>query len=349
MVLRQCTGQKLFRSSGNLRVYLFAANFFKGAVGLWFRLCLVTGLAVCVSTYLTGVISLILALLLLLGGLSQDFIQTVAYGTNVGGGPTESLIRLVGREAITTPREDTTTQKVAAWSDLAFRWVIRRVLDFLPDVDRFSLTDYVAEGFNISATQLGLAALLLAGACAPRSETAVTATVDTVAVRAGLDSLRSRYIAAEVAASLDTFTTRPWLRSSSGSGTAAPIAREVFDFYLLGKRAVAKRRGIVDTAVAAEELEPVGELGERRGRQKDVDRGRRPVRERRDGSPREPSVDAVEAKRQIGDPVAGLRDLGLRLFETNDRRVPRGRGSIELRLDEAVDCQARIRQACTTD
>jgi hypothetical protein len=36
---------------------------------------------------------------------------------------------------------------------------------------------------------------------------------------------------------------------------------------------------------------------------------------------------------QIGDPVLAVSDLGLRRFETNDRRVPRRGGSIELSLD----------------
>ena len=39
----------------------FTINFYKGAFGLWLRLCLVIGLAVALSTYLSGVISLLVA------------------------------------------------------------------------------------------------------------------------------------------------------------------------------------------------------------------------------------------------------------------------------------------------
>ena len=35
-----------------------------------------------------------------------------------------------------------------------FRWFIRRVLDLIPDVDRYDLTAYVGEGFNIPVAQL---------------------------------------------------------------------------------------------------------------------------------------------------------------------------------------------------
>ena len=46
------------------------------------------------------------------------------------------------------------------------------------------------------------------------------------------------------------FEIEPWQREAgggSGSGTAAPIAREVFDFYLLGKRPEAKQALDPDT------------------------------------------------------------------------------------------------------
>jgi hypothetical protein len=146
---------------------LFALNFFKGALGLWLLIGLVTGVAVCVSTYLTGVISMLLALLLLLAGTSRDFIRQVAYGTNIGGGPTEAFLRLVSNQHITAPLDENTSITVASKADLGFRFLIRRVLDVIPDVERFDMTSFVAEGFNISAAQIGLDVLLLLGYLLP--------------------------------------------------------------------------------------------------------------------------------------------------------------------------------------
>jgi hypothetical protein len=148
--------------SGKGDTFWFALNFFKGAAGLWFRLVLVIALAVALSTYLSGVISMLIALLLYLGGLTEDFIRTVAEGTNVGGGPMESLYRLASRQAIGAPTEANPTAKSMSQSDLVSRWFIRRLLDIIPDVDHFDLTAYVAEGFNIAPGQL-LAGLLLLG------------------------------------------------------------------------------------------------------------------------------------------------------------------------------------------
>jgi ABC-type transport system involved in multi-copper enzyme maturation permease subunit len=139
---------------GGHEMAAFAMNFFKGAVGLWLRLCLVTGLAVALSTYLSGVISMLVAGMLYLGGGVIDYIQSIGLGTAPGGGPMEALFRLANRSVALVPLEEGTAATLATSADVIFRWFIRRVLDLIPDVDRYDLTSYVGEGFNIPATQL---------------------------------------------------------------------------------------------------------------------------------------------------------------------------------------------------
>ncbi len=140
----------------------FAWNFYKGSFGLWLRLCLMIGLSVFLSTELGGVISWLCAAVLYIGGIFRDFIESLARGGNVGGGPLESFFRLVKRENMNIPLEETTATKVATGSDVVFRWVVGRVMNLLPDIDRFDFTDYVANGFNIAVvTQDMLPAFLL--------------------------------------------------------------------------------------------------------------------------------------------------------------------------------------------
>ena len=145
----------------------FALNFFKGTVGLWLRLVLMIGLAVALSTYFSGVIALLIALMFYIGGIFQEFIAQVAEGSNAGGGPLEALHRLTLNENIVAPIESTATLKIFQASDVVYRWVIARVLDVIPDVNRFDLSNYVAEGFNIPADQLFLNLLLLIGYLLP--------------------------------------------------------------------------------------------------------------------------------------------------------------------------------------
>jgi hypothetical protein len=143
----------------------FAFNFFKGSAGIWFLLCLVVGIAVTLSTYLSGVISWLVAMVLLIGGLFTDHIHQVASGVGPANskidGPAETFYRLITREVAAAPLQDTTAKKVATGSDDVVRLVLRGVAQIFPDIDRFDLTSYVAEGFNIPWSQIGVGLILL--------------------------------------------------------------------------------------------------------------------------------------------------------------------------------------------
>jgi hypothetical protein len=153
--------------SGGAEKALFAMNFFKGSFGLWLRLALIIGLAVALSTYLSGVIAFLVTGMLFLGGYFQDFIQTVALGKNLGGGPMEASLRLAARSPGAAPLEQTTAVRVATQLDEGFRWLIGGVLKVIPDIERFDLTGYVSEGFNIGGVQMLLHFLLLVGYVLP--------------------------------------------------------------------------------------------------------------------------------------------------------------------------------------
>jgi len=99
--------------------------------------------------------------MLYVSGLFLDFIRSVAEGSNAGGGPLEAMYRLTRGENMIAPLEQTATFRAATGIDVVYRWLIGRLLDVIPDVDRFDLSLYVAEGFNISVEQLVMSALML--------------------------------------------------------------------------------------------------------------------------------------------------------------------------------------------
>jgi ABC-type transport system involved in multi-copper enzyme maturation permease subunit len=135
----------------------FSLNFFKAAFGLWLLLALVIGLSVVLSSYLSGVISLLAVMTLFCCGLGLPFIQSVALGKNEGGsGPAESMLRIFRREisGATLADSASTTDKIVGIGDDTFRWVVRRVLLIFPDVNRLFLADNVKEGFAVSSEQM---------------------------------------------------------------------------------------------------------------------------------------------------------------------------------------------------
>jgi hypothetical protein len=151
---------------GGLETFWFALNFCKSCIGLWFQMVLVCGLAVFLSTYLSGVITILIVGLLYIGGWCHEFIESVGKGTNFGGGPLEAAYRIMTRYNLTAQLDDV-TQKRLNFGDEGFRWLIRRVQEVLPNVEHYYLTSSVKEGFNIPASQLWYGLLVLVGYLLP--------------------------------------------------------------------------------------------------------------------------------------------------------------------------------------
>jgi ABC-type transport system involved in multi-copper enzyme maturation permease subunit len=156
--------------TGTTNKLRFCVNFFKGSFGLWLRLCLLLGLAVALSTYLSGVITLLTAGSLFVLGFFHEFIIEVATRRNLGGGPVESAMRLLkrpGGEPIAGQLEESASTQVATGLDTAFSWSLSLIKNVIPDVARYNFTDFVAEGVAISGGQMIMTLLLLAGYVLP--------------------------------------------------------------------------------------------------------------------------------------------------------------------------------------
>lgn len=127
----------------------FWQNFLKGMIGQWFLVLLVLGVALALSTYLSGVIAFLCTLFLILAGTYRDFIEKLASGMLEGGGPLESAIRLGKGRPLMTPLDPGPGAELVQGLDNAFAWVLGRFMNILPDVNRFDLHEYVASGFDI--------------------------------------------------------------------------------------------------------------------------------------------------------------------------------------------------------
>lgn len=141
-------------------LYLLAAelpfwqNFLKGTLGLWCNMLLVLGVSVACSTYLSGIISLLCAIFLLGAGLVVEYIKALAAGQAVGGGPIEAANRLFYRMPLAAPLDPSAATNLTTAVDEVYRWLLAFVLKLIPDVHRYNLTDYVANGFDISWGQV---------------------------------------------------------------------------------------------------------------------------------------------------------------------------------------------------
>ncbi|MEI7685915.1 MAG: hypothetical protein WCL32_12885 [Planctomycetota bacterium] len=132
----------------------FYVNFLKGLVGLWMSTLMVLGVAICCSTYLSGVVSLLCTLFLFLAGFFMPSLEQMANNQGVGGGPAEAFSRIVTRNNMVTPLDESPSASVIQGFDELFRWQLRRILTLIPDASRYDLHPYVANGFDISLSRI---------------------------------------------------------------------------------------------------------------------------------------------------------------------------------------------------
>jgi len=145
----------------------FWVNFVKGVIGLWCRLLIVIGLAVAVSTYLSGVLSLLMTLMIYALGYAGDHLNDLATNRNVGGGPFQTMSQLVRAEQATAPLTDSAGSKAILVADHFWAWVVRRIQNVIPDVESFTWTNFVSEGFNVNTEYLVVNLLVTAGYLLP--------------------------------------------------------------------------------------------------------------------------------------------------------------------------------------
>jgi hypothetical protein len=132
----------------------FYANFIKGIIGLWMSFMLTLAVAVACSTRLSGVISFLCAIFYYFAGMVSDYILRLAEQREAGGGPAEAAFRLFTRSSVGAPLQETPGASLLQGFDAAYLWVLRRLVNLVPDVNRFDLHSYVANGFDIGWSRI---------------------------------------------------------------------------------------------------------------------------------------------------------------------------------------------------
>jgi hypothetical protein len=156
----QCAAPMQYFGMAQADMYLrardasFTWNFVKGYVGIWLQLWLVVAIGVMFSTFLSGPVALIATLGAMVGGFFHDFMFRLATGKTYGGGPFESVVRLLNQDNVVSemqPGLQTTVVKVLDRPAEFGLWLLSAVL---PDFGRFSFSEFVASGFNIPGDTL---------------------------------------------------------------------------------------------------------------------------------------------------------------------------------------------------
>jgi ABC-type transport system involved in multi-copper enzyme maturation permease subunit len=132
----------------------FFLNFMKGYLGIWLQMCMLATIGVCFSTFVSGPIAFISTFGTLIICIFHDFLFRLANHQTYGGGPFESVVRLATQDNVISELPPGFRKVFVEASDSVFLKFLDALSLVIPKFDNFSLSSYVANGFDISGDQL---------------------------------------------------------------------------------------------------------------------------------------------------------------------------------------------------
>jgi hypothetical protein len=129
-------------------------NYVKAQLGIWVQMVLVIAIGVTCSTFVNGPVAMLFTVSFITLGFFREFFVNVALGKQVGGGPVESLVRLVTQRNLVTGITDSFGTRLMHGLDSVLQSIMLSMAQVLPDFRAFSTVDYVAYGFNIPNNQM---------------------------------------------------------------------------------------------------------------------------------------------------------------------------------------------------
>ena len=129
-------------------------NFVKAQISIWIQMVLVIAIGVTCSTLVNAPVAMLFTISFITLGFFRQFFIDVAIGKQVGGGPVESLYRIVTQMNQTSPLAENMGTELIQNVDMVLKKAMESLTFVLPDFRSFSTVDYVAYGFHIPMNHL---------------------------------------------------------------------------------------------------------------------------------------------------------------------------------------------------
>lgn len=165
-VIIKCLDSEQYLGTSVSNVYLrpaettFAWNLSKSYFSIWLQMVMVIAFGVMFSTFLSGPVSMVATFVCVLLGFTAEQIYDIRYymdrGEAMGGGPVESLVRLLRQDAMTTQLDvDSVANKVIKTVDSIAIYALDAIATSLPNLPKMLGTaEYAASGFDIFGSLL---------------------------------------------------------------------------------------------------------------------------------------------------------------------------------------------------
>lgn len=129
----------------------FGTNFMKGLFGVWLQAMVLTAIGVCAGTFLSWPVALLTTIAFFVAGqVAFSFLIEFTNQSLQGGGPFESLIRLLSHENQMSDLTPTMSVVTAKALDALVMPIMSRLAYLVPNFAALDVSNTVADGFAVS-------------------------------------------------------------------------------------------------------------------------------------------------------------------------------------------------------
>jgi len=133
----------------------FWVNYLKGLIGIWLKAMVITAVGVWAGTFLSWPVALLTTLFVFgAGEMLFPILNEIASNTLEGGGPFESMIRLVTHENQMSELDATLGVIIARSFDAIVVPLMQLLIYVVPNFSAMDMSGLVADGFAISGRDL---------------------------------------------------------------------------------------------------------------------------------------------------------------------------------------------------
>jgi hypothetical protein len=148
----------------------FWANYMKGLFGIWLQALVLTTIGVFAGTFLSWPVALLTAVAFFVAGqVAFPVLRDIATNSLIGGGPFESLIRLLTHENQMSELAPTLSVVTAKAFDALVMPVLSRLIYVVPNFAALDVSNTVADGFAVANPVLLVHLLVSLGYALPFS------------------------------------------------------------------------------------------------------------------------------------------------------------------------------------
>lgn len=164
-------GQYLGASRGDFFIRLpnrtFATGYFKAITGVWLKMLVVVMIGVTASCFVKWPVATLLCFtVIVIGQLARGLLDEILSGKQQGGGPLESIYRIQTHMNPSTPLPDGIGYKIIQEIDQVLTGGLHIVKYVIPDLTTFSMSEWVAKGFDVPWSGVLLPSLAVTAAYA---------------------------------------------------------------------------------------------------------------------------------------------------------------------------------------